>query len=102
MWHRTPIKMYAVCEPSLRELTAGYNSVHLVFFGIFFGAAIAFGIACSQVPKTDAMTRYYYFAVTLATFLVSIFFAVAGGMSLWRAHKEKEKLYSESEPIDPM
>jgi hypothetical protein len=92
--------MYAVCEPSLRELTAGYNSVHLVFFGIFFGAAIAFGIAWGQVPKTDQMARFYYFSSALCTLLVSLFFGVAGGVSLWKAHKEKDKLYSGSQPIE--
>ena len=99
VWHKTPIKMYAVSEESLRELTAGYNSLHLVFFGIFFGCFVSCLIAYTQTSEQVLRGRYFF--AFLATALVSFFFAVSAGISLWKAHSCKKRLVKQSVPIEP-
>jgi len=99
IWHKTTIRMYGVSEAQLEELTAGYNSLHLVFFGICFGAGLALGIACQQTVST-AIARPYYFGGMIAMLGLSVVFAMNGITNYYRAYRCKNKLYRESIPIE--
>jgi ABC-type phosphate/phosphonate transport system permease subunit len=99
IWHRAEIHMYCVSDSQLEELTAGYNSFHLVFLGLFFGAFIAFLIAFKQEPST-APERIYYFSTSLISAVAAIFFGVNGVTNYVRALKRKKKLLQESIPME--
>ncbi len=98
VWHKGTVKVYPVTDSKLEELTAGYNSLHLVFFGIFIGAAISFLIACRSTPV--ATEKPYYLAACIAAFGVGILFGVVGIGNYVRASKAKNKLYKESVPLE--
>jgi hypothetical protein len=70
--HKQTIHMYGVTDTQLNQLMAGYTSLHLVFFGICFGAWISLVIPlfCNAVPKE---TKIYFFAAAL----------VSGGLAVW-------------------
>lgn len=99
IWHKTTIRMYGVSEPHLEELTAGYNSLHLIFFGVCLGAAITLAIALGQTSFT-ASERPYYIACLLATIGLALFFGINGITNYCRASKRKKQLYEESVPIE--
>ena len=99
VWHKARIDMYPISNHQLEELTAGYNSLHLVLFGICFGAALALGIACKQASH-DAAEKVYYFAGSLITSGLAILFAITGGTNFYRAYSCKRKLYKESIPSE--
>jgi len=96
VWHKTTIRMYAISESQLEELAAGYNSLHLVFFGISIGAALALGIAWGQ---SEASQKLYYFSGALVMFGLSILFAINGFSNYRKASNCKKKLYQEAVPI---
>lgn len=100
IWHKSRIDMYPISNHQLEELTAGYNSLHLIFFGICFGAAIALGIACKQT-LSNAPEKIYYFSGALIMAGLALSFAVSGGTNFYRAYSCKKKLYKESVPIEP-
>jgi hypothetical protein len=97
-WHKTVIHIYPVTDSQLEELTAGYNSLYLILFGIFAGAAVTLWVALKQT-STEADKPYYFLA-----FLVALGFTllsgVAGFTKLSAAHRCKKKLYQESVPIE--
>jgi hypothetical protein len=99
VWHKARIDMYPISNHQLDELTAGYNSLHLVCFGICVGAALALGIACQQVSH-EGSERIYYFAGTLVMSGLAVLFAITGGTNFYRAYRCKRKLYKESIPIE--
>jgi hypothetical protein len=99
IWHKTTIRMYGVSDSQLEELTGGYNSLYLVFFGICVGAAVTLWVAMKQSPPAGTDRLYYFVA-----FLVSIGFAVVSGLAglskLAAAQRCKKKLYEEASPIE--
>lgn len=99
VWHKGTVKIYPITDSKLDELTAGYNSLHLIFFGISIGAGISFLIACrSTIAATE---KPYYVAACIATFGLSAVFGITGITNYFRASKAKKKLYKESVPLDP-
>jgi hypothetical protein len=100
IWHKTIMHMYAVSDSALEELTAGYNSLHLVCFGICVGAAFTLLIAFEQTAST-AGERPYYFAGMIAMFGLSVMFGINGVVNYIRASRRKAKLYKESVPLTP-
>lgn len=98
VWHRTIIRVYPVTDSQLEELTAGYNSLHLICFGIFFGAFISLGIALAQT--TSVTDKPYYFMGTLVMLGLSVLFGINGIGNYVRAYRRKRQLYSECVPID--
>jgi hypothetical protein len=98
VWHKTTIHMYGVAESQLEELTAGYNSLHLIFFGIFIGAAVAFFIAFKQLPDHSSSGPYYVGAV-IATAGLALICGINGLTNFIKAYRRKRKLYKESLPI---
>jgi hypothetical protein len=99
IWHKTIMHMYGVSESQLEELTAGYNSLHLVCFGISVGAALTLFIAFRQAAST-APERPYYFGSMIAMCGLSILFGGNGIMNYLKASRRKSRLYRESVPID--
>jgi hypothetical protein len=99
IWHKTTIRMYGISDAQLEELTAGYNSLHLVFFGICIGAAITLIIAFMQTAPT-AVERPYYFATMVAMVVLSAVCGVNGIGNYVKANDRKKKLYQESIPIE--
>lgn len=72
VWHKRTIHMYAVPDSELRELTSGYNSLHLVLFGICLGVFVSLLIAY-KTANLDEATKPYFMAGVL----------VSCGLSLW-------------------
>ena len=66
VWHKRTIHMYAVPESELRELTSGYNSLHLVFFGVCVGAFVSLSIAYMSA-NLGTSTKPYFVALILAS-----------------------------------
>ena|SRR5271165_2445789 len=99
VWHKTPIKMYAISEPTIKELTAGYNSIHLVCFGVCAGAAVAFSIAWGQTEMIPL--RYVYGGLFWGTLVGTLVFGIAGGLKLYEAHNCKKDLEKQSVPLAP-
>lgn len=100
VWHKTKMRMYGVSDSQLEELTAGYNSLHLVFFGICVGAAVTLLVAFKQLPvKSD--DGPYYLAAIIATGGLAVVCGWNGLMNYRKASKRKQKLYEESIPIEP-
>ena len=97
-WHRTTIRIYPVTDSQLEELTAGYNSLYLVLFGIFAGAAVTLWVALKQTSA--AADKPYYFLALLVAFGFTLLSGVAGFTKLSAAHRCKKKLYQESVPIE--
>jgi hypothetical protein len=99
VWHKGTVKIYPVTDSKLEELTAGYNSLYLVFFGLSVGAGISFLIACgSTIASTE---KPYYVAACITTWGLAVLFGIAGVGNFLRAQKAKTKLYQNSIPIDP-
>lgn len=99
IWYKGVIKIYPVTDSKLEELTAGYNSLYLVFCGIFIGAGFSFLIACNDTLV--ASEKPYYLAVCIATFGLGIFFAIHGITNYVRAWRAKRDLYENSIPLEP-
>jgi glucan phosphoethanolaminetransferase (alkaline phosphatase superfamily) len=99
IWHKTVIRIYPVTDAKLEELTAGFNSIHLVFFGICLGAAVSLCIAFKQTSAT-ADKPYFLFAF-LAAVLGAVLFGAMGITNYIRANRSKKKLYEQSVPIEP-
>jgi hypothetical protein len=98
VWHKTVIRVYPVTDSQLEELTAGFNSLHLICFGIFVGAFISLLIAFFQT--SSASEKPYYFAGTLVMFGLSVLFGINGIGNYVKAYRRKSKLYGESIPIE--
>jgi len=98
IWHKTTIHMYGVSDSQLEELTAGYNSLYFVLFGICTSAAVSLGIAFAQT--SEASDKPYYLAGTLATLGIAAVAGVTGFMRYGAASARKKKLYRESVPIE--
>jgi hypothetical protein len=98
VWHKTTVHIYPVSDSQLAELTAGYNSLYLVFFGICCGAAILLLITYPQV--TDSTQKPYYFAALLAAIGLTVFFGIAAGGRYYRAYKAKKRLEA-TVPLNP-
>jgi hypothetical protein len=101
IWHKTPMRMYGVSDSQLEELTAGYNSLHLVCFGICVGAGFTLLIAFKQTASTAA-EKPYYLAGMIALFGLSVMFGINGMVNYARASRRKAKLYKESVPLTPL
>jgi hypothetical protein len=97
VWHKTVIQIYPVTDSTLKELTAGYNSLHLVFLGIFSGAAITLLVAYKTV--TDVTQKPYYLAALLAASGLAVLFGIFGIGNYLRASKAQAKLYKEAVPL---
>jgi glucan phosphoethanolaminetransferase (alkaline phosphatase superfamily) len=100
IWHKTPMRMYGVSDSQLEELTAGYNSLYLILFGICVGAAISLGIAWREA--TSVADKPYYCGSFIATLLVALLSGLAGFTNYWRAFRRKQKLYEDSVPLTPL
>jgi hypothetical protein len=98
-WHKTVIRVYPVTDSQLEELTAGYNSLHLIFFGVCAGAALALWIAFLQTAQS-APERLYYFAGALVLVGLSIVCGINGIGNCVRASRRKKQLYETSIPIE--
>lgn len=98
VWHRTTIRMYGVSDSQLEELTAGYNSGYLIFFGICAGAAVTLWVAMKQSPPGN--DKLYYFVAFLASLGFGVLSGIAGFTKLRMAARCKTKLYKESVPIE--
>jgi hypothetical protein len=99
VWHKGTVKIYPVTDSKLEELTAGYNSLYLIFFGVSIGAGISFLIACRSTIA--ASEKPYYLAACIATFGLAVLFGIAGFGNYRRARRAKANLYENSIPLDP-
>jgi hypothetical protein len=99
IWHKTQIRIYPVTDSKLEELTAGYNSIYLVFFGIFIGAAVSLFIAFKETAVIAE--KPYYLAGFIGTLGVGILSGIAGITNLVRASLSKKRLYREAVPLVP-
>lgn len=97
VWHKTIVNIYPITDSKLEELTAGYNSMYLIFFGICVGAAISLGIAYPQITTADQ--KPYYLAAFLTSIGLSVLSGIAGVGRYWRASNAKAKLYKEAVPL---
>jgi hypothetical protein len=98
IWHKTTIRIYPVSDSQLDELTAGYNSLTLIFFGICIGAAVPLWIAFKETASTTE--RPYYFFGFLAASLVGMLSGIMGIRDYIRASKRKKQLYNEAIPME--
>lgn len=98
VWHKTVQHIYPVSDSQLDELTAGYNSLYLVFLGICLGGVISLGITYPQI--TNATQKPYYFAALLVSIFFAFFFAIAGIGRYTRASSAKKRL-KHSVPLEP-
>jgi hypothetical protein len=98
VWHKTTVHIYPVSDSQLAELTAGYNSVYLVFFGIFVGAAVSLGVTYPQI--TDVTLKPYYFAALFAAIGLAALSGIAAGERYVRASGAKQRL-EKSVPLEP-
>lgn len=91
VWHKTTVHIYPVSDSQLAELTAGYNSLYLILFGIFAGAAISLGITYPQLTATSGQKPYFLAALITAIGL-TFMFGIAGVGRLIRASAAKKRL----------
>jgi hypothetical protein len=98
VWHKTVQHIYPVSDSQLAELTAGYNSIYLVFFGICLGATISLAITYPQI--TDAGQKPYYFVSLLAAIGFAALSGIAGIGRYLRASNAKRRLEA-SVPLEP-
>jgi glucan phosphoethanolaminetransferase (alkaline phosphatase superfamily) len=98
IWHKTVIRIYPVTDSTLEELTAGYNSLHLVFFGVCIGAAISLFIAFRTT--TALSEKPYYLFSFLACLGLGALFGTFGITNYLRARQSKNRLYEQSIPIE--
>jgi hypothetical protein len=98
VWHKTVQHIYPVSDSQLAELTAGYNSLYLVFFGVFTGAAISLGITYPQI--TAVGQKPFYLAALIVSIGLAAFFAIAGIGRYARASGAKKRL-EKSLPLQP-
>lgn len=96
VWHKTTVHIYPVSDSQLAELTAGYNSIYLVFFGICVGAAISLAITYPQI--TNPVQKPYYFFALLA----AIGLAVLSGIAAWERYKRASNAKTRLEQTVPL
>ena len=96
-WHQTVQKMYGVSDSALDEMTAGYNSIYSVFFGVFVGGAITLWVTYRTTSIEP--DKSYFLALAFSCLGLSIFFGIAFIRNYYRAFKKKKKLYEEAVPI---
>jgi hypothetical protein len=97
-WFKTRMRMYILSEDKLNDLTSGYDSLTLLFFGVCAGAAVSLGIACKETASDAA--RPYYFAAFTACFVVGLYLGIRGIIDYRKTQKKKAKLYAESTPLE--
>jgi hypothetical protein len=87
VWHKRTIHMYAIPDSELRELTSGYNSLHLVLFGVCIGAFISLFTAY-KTANIDTSTKPYFIAAILVSVGLAVWCGI-GTMHHYRASKSR-------------
>lgn len=97
-FHRMKCKVYVVLDAQMNELLAGYNSLHLLFFGVFLGATVSLWIAFAETAKDAG--RYYYFNAAVATSLGAIYSGIVGLVNFLKALKRRNEIYANAVPLE--
>ena len=82
------MRMIPISSHELDNVASLGNSIHLTFFGLCAGAAIAFAIVLTTGNVTDPMTHAGYIAVLIASGVLSLYFGIRGVID-YRAAKRK-------------
>jgi hypothetical protein len=98
-WYKTRMRMYAISDDTLEKLTAGFNSLYLVVFGICVGAGVSIGIAWRETT-VDA-NKPYYCGLFVAIMGLAVISGIVGITNYVRAYLQRKRLYEESVPLKP-
>lgn len=90
VWHKTTVHIYPVSDSQLAELTAGYNSIYLVFFGLCTGVLTS--VAVTYPLITDAKLKIYYFSALLIFSGLAVMFGIVALERYVRASSSRRKL----------
>lgn len=99
-WHKTVTNMYAISDSKLNELTAGYNSLYLLFCGICLGAFVSIFIALRT--STSGTDKPMYLAAAIVTGVLGVFFGIIGLYNHFKVSQAKKKLHREAILIEPL
>ncbi len=68
--------MHTLTGTELDTVASLSNSVHLTFFGLCAGAAVAFAVVLSTGGATDAMTHAEYVALLAVSGALALYFGI--------------------------
>src|SRR5258708_957448 len=97
--------LYQLEENELDQLVAGYNSIHLGLFGVFFGAFLTVGItwivqANANVASLSVRATLLYFCATVIFFVATIYFGCMAVKDLRKSRRVISRIKSQSKPLD--
>ena len=84
------VTMHPVSSTELDIVASLGNSVHLTFFGLCAGAAIAFGVVLTTANVTNPITHAEYVAALIVSGVLSLYFGIRGAID-YKAAKRKLK-----------
>jgi hypothetical protein len=91
------VAMYRLFETELDSLGSAQNSVHLAFFGLAFGAALALGITLLTVDISNPKTYAAFWASLLVSMAGTLYCGVRAAFD-WRKAKENIRKIKEQNP----
>ena len=91
------VAMYRLFETELDSLGSAQNSVHLAFFGLAFGAALALGITLLTVDISSTKTYAAFWASLLVSVLGTFYFGLRAFFD-WRKAKQNIRSIKEQNP----
>jgi hypothetical protein len=100
---RRDVSMFWVFEHELDNIgsTSVQSNLHLAFFGVFAGGALALGITLNTVKITDALTYAAYWGGFIVALALAMYFGVRAFLD-WRKSAQQIKSIKEgSRNIEP-
>jgi hypothetical protein len=87
---RRTLRMHSATEAELETIASLGNSVHLAFFGISFGAVIAFSIVLSTITISDPIPHATFMGMDWLSVILTFYFGVRAAVD-YRSSRRKLK-----------
>lgn len=84
--------MHTVSGTELDTVASLSNSIHLTFFGVCFGASIAFTVVLTTVNVTQPKTFAGFVGALLVSSVLALYFGIRGGIDYAAAKKKVEEI----------
>jgi len=87
--------MFTVTELELDAVASLSASIHLTFFGISFGALVAFAIVLATVSPNDPVIHAMFVALLWVSALMTLYFGIRGINDYITARRKLNEIKSE-------